>query len=81
MESFRLRFESNLSRHRAIDWVLVRERLKVNPEKLRSSNEIEITGGEPDVVGLTRIRESSSSMTAHPRAPQGEEAFATIDRP
>ena len=45
------RFEQNLNRHKDIDWSVVLERLEARPEKLWSLNEMERTGGEPDVVG------------------------------
>lgn len=45
------RFEKNMSRHKGIDWSKVRARLESLPDKLRSLDEMEKTGGEPDVVG------------------------------
>mgnify|MGYP002630019542 CR=1 FL=1 len=45
------RFAKNLNRHKSLDWVKVQARLEANPEKLWSLNEMEGTGGEPDVVG------------------------------
>jgi hypothetical protein len=45
------RFDKNASRHKGIEWVKVQTRLEANAEKLRSLNEMENTGGEPDVVG------------------------------
>lgn len=45
------RFEKNRNRHKDIEWVKVQARLEANPEKLWSLNEMERTGGEPDVVG------------------------------
>lgn len=45
------RFEKNKSRHKGIDWNKVEKKLEASPEKLWSLNEMEITGGEPDVVG------------------------------
>ena len=44
------RFEKNIQRHQAIKWAPVQARLEANKEKLWSLNEMEITGGEPDVV-------------------------------
>lgn len=44
------RFEKNMNRHKNIEWVKVEERLKSNPQKLWSLNEMEKTGGEPDIV-------------------------------
>ena len=45
------RFEKNMSRHKGIDWAKVQAKLEANEEKLSSLNEMERTGGEPDVVG------------------------------
>lgn len=45
------RFEKNKSRHKSIEWTNVQARLETNSEKLWSLNEMERTGGEPDVVG------------------------------
>jgi len=45
------RFEKNMKRHSGLEWDKVQARLDGNPEKLWSLNEMERTGGEPDVVG------------------------------
>jgi hypothetical protein len=45
------RFEKNPNRHRGLDWAKVQAKLEANTEKLWSLNEMERTGGEPDVVG------------------------------
>lgn len=45
------RFEKNMGRHQGLEWAKVQARLEANPEKLWSLNEMERTGGEPDVVG------------------------------
>lgn len=44
------RFENNLSRHKNIRWSDVQVKLRALPEKLWSLNEMENTGGEPDVI-------------------------------
>ena len=44
------RFEKNMNRHKGIEWTNVSNKLLKNPGKLWSLNEMEITGGEPDVV-------------------------------
>lgn len=46
------RFEKNPNRHHGREWAGVRARLETNPEKLWSLHEMEVTGGEPDVVEL-----------------------------
>src|SRR5438045_7123040 len=45
------RFEKNLNRHKGLEWAKVQAKLEANAEKLWSLNEMERTGGEPDVVG------------------------------
>ena len=45
------RFEKNMNRHEGSKWSDVQAKLEANPEKLWSINEMDITGGEPDVVG------------------------------
>jgi hypothetical protein len=45
------RFEKNMNRHKGLDWAKVQAKLEANAEKLWSLNEMERTGGEPDVVG------------------------------
>src|SRR6266487_541675 len=45
------RFEKNMNRHKGLEWAKVQAKLEANIEKLWSLNEMERTGGEPDVVG------------------------------
>ena len=45
------RFEKNMNRHKGIEWAKVQAKLEANTGKLWSLNEMERTGGEPDVVG------------------------------
>jgi hypothetical protein len=45
------RFEKSKERHVGINWTDVQAKLEANPAKLWSLNEMEMTGGEPDVVG------------------------------
>jgi hypothetical protein len=49
--ALKARFEKNMNRHKGLEWVKVQAKLEVNAEKLLSLNEMERTGGEPDVVG------------------------------
>jgi len=51
LKALKARFEKNLNHHKGLDWAKVQARLEANPEKLWSLNEMENTGGEPDVVG------------------------------
>lgn len=46
------RFEQNVARHRALAWSSVEARIGAYPEKLRVLQQMEQTGGEPDVIGI-----------------------------
>ncbi len=54
LTALRIRFEKNMGRHKGLEWTKVQTKLEANPEKLWSLNEMERTGGEPDVVGLDK---------------------------
>jgi hypothetical protein len=51
LRTLKSRFDINKNRHKALEWANVQAKLEANPEKLWSLNEMERTGGEPDVVG------------------------------
>lgn len=46
------RFEANMHRHHGLNWVDIEEQLKQQPEKLWSLNQMEETGGEPDIISF-----------------------------
>ncbi len=51
LKTLKARFEKNANRHKGLEWAKVQARLEANPGKLWSLQEMERTGGEPDVVG------------------------------
>src|SRR5574341_1321259 len=51
IRALKARFEKNMNRHKDLEWAKVQAKLEANPEKLWSLNEMERTGGEPDVLG------------------------------
>jgi|SRR5215213_933350 len=51
LRTLKARFEKHLNRHKGLEWAKVQAKLEPNAEKLWSLNEMERTGGEPDVVG------------------------------
>lgn len=51
IKTLKTRFKKNMSRHKGIEWTKVQAKLETNPEKLWSLDEMEITEGEPDVIG------------------------------
>ena len=54
LRALKARFEKNMNRHKGLEWAKVQAKLEANTEKLWSLNEMERTGGEPDVVGLDK---------------------------
>lgn len=54
LQILKARFEKNKTRHKGIEWDKVQARLEAHPAKLWSLNEMEITDGEPDVVGYDK---------------------------
>jgi hypothetical protein len=69
------RFEKNLSRHKGQDWAKVQARLEANPEKLWSVNEMERTGGEPDVVGQDKRTGEYVFYDCSAESPKGRTSF------
>ncbi len=51
LRALKARFEKNMNRHKGLEWATIQAQLEANAEKLWSLNEMERTGGEPDVVG------------------------------
>jgi len=51
LRALKARFQKNMDRHKGLEWAKVQAKLEANAEKLWSLNEMERTGGEPDVVG------------------------------
>lgn len=49
--TLKARFEKNMKRHEGLEWAAIESRLEAHPEKLWTLNEMERTGGEPDMVG------------------------------
>ncbi len=52
--TLKTRFEKNMNRHEGLEWANVYAKLEANTEKLWSLNDMERTGGEPDVVGYDK---------------------------
>jgi len=54
LQTLKTRFEKNMQRHKGIEWTKLLAKLEADPDKLRSLDQMESTGGEPDVVGLDK---------------------------
>jgi hypothetical protein len=69
------RFEKNMSRHKGLEWANVQARLGANTEKLWSLNEMERTGGEPDVVGHNEKTGEYIFCDCSAESPKGRRSF------
>jgi Protein of unknown function (DUF4256) len=69
------RFEKNLNRHKGLEWVKVQAKLEANAEKLWSLNEMERTGGEPDVVGHDKKTGEYVFYDCSVESPKGRVSF------
>ena len=65
------RFEKNMNRHKGLKWDKIQEKLESNAEKLWSLNEMERTGGEPDVVGFDQNTGEYIFYDCSPESPKG----------
>src|SRR3979490_327168 len=70
------RFEKNMNRHKGLEWAKVQAKLEANPdsyrdEKLWSLNEMERTGGEPDVVGHDKKTDEYIFYDCSAESPKG----------
>ena len=54
LKVLKARFQKNTKRHKGLEWTTIQAKLEANPEKLLSLDEMEITGGEPDVIGYDK---------------------------
>ena len=71
LTTLKARFEKNMNRHPGLEWTKVRARLEANAEKLWSLNEMERTGGEPDIVGQDKNTGEYAFYDCSPESPKG----------
>ncbi|MCM3758492.1 DUF4256 domain-containing protein [Sporosarcina aquimarina] len=65
------RFEDNMHRHSELEWATVQAKLDANTEKLWSLNEMERTGGEPDVIGYDKETNTFMFCDCSAESPSG----------
>jgi hypothetical protein len=75
IETLKARFQKNMQRHAGIAWTDVEARLERNPDALGSLQEMEATGGEPDVVGVTRDSSRVIFCDCSPESPKGRRSI------
>ena len=75
LKTLKTRFEKNMHRHKGMDWAKVLSKLEANPGKLWSINEMENTGGEPDVVGQDKKTGEYLFYDCSAESPSGRRSF------
>ena len=75
LKALKARFEKNPNRHKGLEWAQVQAKLEANAEKLWSLNEMERTGGEPDVVGHDEKTGEYILYDCSPESPKGRRSL------
>jgi hypothetical protein len=75
LETLKTRFEGNFNRHKNIEWTNVQANLAAMPEKLWSIYQMEITGGEPDVLGFNESTKQYIFYDCSLESPQGRRSI------
>ena len=75
LNTLKARFEKNINRHKDLEWAKVQAKLEANTEKLWSLNEMERTGGEPDVVGHDKKTDEYIFYDCSPESPKGRRSL------
>jgi len=75
LKVLKTRFEKNIKRHAEIEWADVKSKLESNPEKLWSLNEMEKTGGEPDVVAYDKNTNEYVFFDCSAESPKGRRSL------
>ncbi len=69
--ALKARFEKNMNRHKGLEWAKVQAKLEANTERLWSINEMQRTGGEPDVVGHDKKTDEYIFYDCSAESPKG----------
>ena len=75
LSALKTRFEKNKDRHKGLAWEKVQGRLESKPDKLWSLQEMEKTGGEPDVVGFDKKSGEYIFYDCAPESPKGRRSL------
>lgn len=75
IEILQARFDENMHRHDNIKWAQVETKLNSSPAKLWSLNQMELTGGEPDVACYDAITDEFVFCDFSPESPQGRRSL------
>lgn len=75
LSTLKARFEKNMHRHKGAVWAKIEKKLEARPEKLWSLNEMEATGGEPDVVAVDKKTDEYIFYDCSAESPKGRRSL------
>lgn len=75
LSALKERFEKNKNRHEGLEWSKVQTKLEANPDKLWSLDDMESTGGEPDVVGYDQKTDEYIFYDCSAESPKGRRSI------
>jgi hypothetical protein len=75
LKTLQVRFEKNANRHTGLAWPEIQAKLEAHPEKLASLHAMEVTGGEPDVVGYDQKTGETIFYDCSAESPQGRRSI------
>lgn len=75
IKTLKNRFEKNINRHKNLEWAKIETKLKANIEKLWALNEMEKTGGEPDIVGYDKKADEYIFYDCSAESPAGRRSL------
>lgn len=75
LNTLKARFEANTSRHKGLTWEKIRIKLEENPAKLWSLQQMEISGGEPDVIGFDANTQHYIFVDCSEESPKGRRSL------
>lgn len=75
LEALEARFKKNMNRHTGFDWTKIKEKLNANTDKLWPLNEMERTGGEPDVIGFDKTKGEYIFYDCSTESPKGRRSL------
>ncbi len=75
LNTLKSRFDKNMNRHKDIEWAKIQAKLIANNDKLCTLNEMEETGGEPDVVGYDKKTDEYIFFDCSAESPKGRRSI------
>lgn len=75
LKTLKTRFEKNMNRHKGLEWEKIQSKLLKDPEKLWSLDQMEQTGGEPDVIGFDKKSGEFLFYDCSPESPKGRRSI------